>query len=66
MKEKLREILKPYPTSVCHDCAGAAGGRIPEGHMYTGYVVKCDVCGKRKSCTEPRDFGYPKFKGFQN
>ena len=56
--------LKLYPAWMCHDCGVAARGgplRALAGAAY--YKSKCEVCGKVRSVTEPRDYGYPEFKG---
>lgn len=51
-----------YPTWVCTECAEAAGGKMPVDHLATWHYDKCDVCGgEKKTVTQPRDFGYPKF-----
>lgn len=57
--------LKPYPTWVCLECAYKAGGMFPQGLISTFHKGKCDVCGKSKAVTEPRDYGYPKFGGHE-
>lgn len=54
---------KPYPVWVCHDCAIKSGGRQPGIATYHENI--CDVCGEKKSVTQPRDYGYPRFKGFR-
>lgn len=41
---------------ICNRCAEKAGGRIPDGHIATWHWDICDACGKRKPCTQPRDF----------
>jgi hypothetical protein len=56
------EEKKPYPTWTCIRCAMEAGGR--QASLSTFHYDKCDVCGKDKAVTQPRDFGYPNFKGF--
>lgn len=57
--------LKPYPVWVCHDCALAAGW-VPQGNnCSTQHVGTCDVCGHLRCVMEPRDYGYPVFKGFE-
>jgi len=54
--------LKDYPTWICQECGSkyhTGGGTV----ISTWHKNKCDVCGKQKYVTEPRDFGYPKFPG---
>ena len=49
-----------YPSRVCQSCGDKASGtRV--NLIATWHEGKCDVCGKIKPVTEPRDFGYPKF-----
>lgn len=43
---------------ICADC-GKKHGRILENHLSTWHEDLCHWCGKCKSVTEPRDFGYP-------
>lgn len=60
--------LKKYPTWVCSDC-GKAGltsksvDRYMPEEVSTFHKGICGVCGKELSVTQPRDYGYPKFKG---
>ena len=42
---------------VCRDCATERGANIPPNHLPTWHVDTCDLCGKEKEVTEPRDFG---------
>lgn len=59
------EKLKPYPTWICNDCGNKAcysQHRHPS-LMSTYHIGICDVCGEKTFVTEPRDFGYPKFRG---
>lgn len=56
-----REI-KTYPSWVCFDCARKAGGKEP--FCPTMHEATCPVCERFKMVTEPRDFGYPAFRGF--
>ena len=51
-----------YPTWVCYDCAVEAGYQPRSNHVSTFHIGICGVCKQEKSVTEPRDFGYPKFK----
>jgi hypothetical protein len=56
-----------YPNVVCIDCLTEAHNDTNHGNSkinqyYTCYVVKCQVCGCVKECTEPRDFGFPDFE----
>lgn len=52
-----------YPKWICIDC-GHKHGHFPEGHIATFHAGdKCGWCGRDDvSVTQPRDFGYPKFK----
>lgn len=50
----------PYPSWVCHDCATAAGGVARRDS--TWHEEPCQVCGMTKAVTQPRDYGYPRFK----
>lgn len=49
-----------YPGWICDPC-GQKHGRMPEGHLATWHVDTCGWCGEATSCTEPRDFRYPKW-----
>ena len=51
-----------YPGWTCHDCAVEAGGMFPPGHVATWHPDICPVCGDTRGVTEPRDYGYPKYK----
>jgi len=54
-------VQADYPVWVCFDC-GNKHGRMPEGHMATWHADTCGWCGRESvSCTEPRDFRYPKW-----
>jgi len=50
-----------YPAFVCYDCAIAAGGKLLHENA-TYHEGNCGVCGKMRSITEPRDYGFPNFK----
>lgn len=53
--------MNNYPFCwVCEECALVAGGKMPENHMATWHIGKCDSCGRKQAVTDPRDFGYPK------
>jgi hypothetical protein len=56
--------VKPYPDQVCSSCGEQH--QIKEiRHSCSFSVGTCDVCKDEKiAVTSPRDFGYPKFKGF--
>lgn len=45
-----------YPDWVCADC-GMKHGRHNPG-IATWHLGRCDICGKEKAVTEPRDFGH--------
>lgn len=47
-----------YPQWICDSC-GVKHGKKPCGTA-TWHMGTCDVCGKYKSVTEPRDFGHLK------
>jgi predicted RNA-binding Zn-ribbon protein involved in translation (DUF1610 family) len=48
---------------ICVDCGNELIGQMPDGHLATFHYDICGVCGKRKICTEPRDFNWrPIFK----
>lgn len=57
----MTDAKKPYPMWVCNECAIKAGGVTSRCSTY--HSEKCDVCRKVKAVTQPRDFGYPRFKG---
>lgn len=50
-----------YPDWVCADCAKPVAKRFPSGDS-TSHEGTCDVCGQKKSVTQPRDYGYPDFR----
>jgi len=56
-------MTKEYPSWVCQDCGSKAsdGKQYPQSTWHEGV---CDICGKTKPVTEPRDFYYPVFKNF--
>lgn len=54
--------MSEYPSWVCTPCAKAAGAKWPEGHVATFHQDQCGVCLKITEVTQPRDWGYPKFK----
>ncbi len=43
---------------VCLDCGKKYGRRLPD--MATWHKGKCNICGKEKNVTQPRDFGHLK------
>lgn len=51
--------MENYPTWVCAECGLKASGR--HAGVATWHEDVCDVCGQKKTVTEPRDFGYPNF-----
>lgn len=53
--------MKDYPSDVCFDCGRKHGSRLPTAATVHDGV--CEVCGKKRPVTEPRDFGYPHFPG---
>lgn len=62
---RMKTKLKAYPTQVCFDCG--------KQYMRPGFKIGCptvhddvcQVCGAVIGVTEPRDFGYPVFPGFE-
>jgi len=50
-----------YPAWACKSC-GSKYGRLPVRvqRVATYHWGTCDVCGKKASVTEPRDFGHLK------
>jgi len=55
---------KNYPNRVCRECGlKASGGKAFT--LSTFHKNICDVCGEEKHVTEPRDFFYPIFEGFE-
>lgn len=61
---KVTKKPRPYPTQVCMDCGKKASkGKSFSVSTYSDGV--CQVCFKFKEVTEPRDFFYPEFKGFE-
>ena len=58
---KIKVTEENYPPWTCSDCAYAAGGHWPDGHVGTFHHNICPVCGEEKAVSEPRDFRYPKF-----
>lgn len=59
--------LKPYPTWVCIECGANAAieQHLPVMKVSTFHEGICGICGKTKAVTEPRDYGYPKFEGYE-
>jgi hypothetical protein len=53
-------IIQPsgYPTWICSACGTKYGRRAPA--IATWSVGECDICGRTKPVTEPRDFGHLK------
>jgi hypothetical protein len=62
-RAKATDCRKPYPSWVCADCCTKAGGkhRRADG-ISTWHTGDCEVCGITQWVTQPRDYGYPKFK----
>ncbi len=59
----MKKKLKAYPTWVCQECALANGGRLFPNHVSTIHKGRCGICKKMRWVTQPRDYGYPQFKG---
>ena len=52
-----------YPQQVCNDCGNKAQRDKSKIFTVSTYNMGlCDVCGKDKAVTQPRDFGYPHFE----
>jgi hypothetical protein len=60
----MTDKLKPYPSLVCQECGSKASKRGQKS-ISCWHEGKCDICEKEKSVTEPRDFFYPKFEGYE-
>lgn len=41
---------------ICLDCGSTYGRHLPG--LATWHTDRCDLCGKKTPCTQPRDFGY--------
>ena len=61
-----------YPHWVCYDCGIEAYKETSKYRelgepilISTYHVGRCHVCGKEKPVTEPRDFRYPNFVGYE-
>lgn len=64
-----KQELKRYPYDICHECGMTAKTclhPLRKQIVATYRVAQCAVCGETKEVTEPRDYGYPKFKGFSD
>lgn len=61
MKKKIDDSSPLYPHWVCAECGKEAMEKAgTEGLLFsTFHKGRCGVCGKEKSVTELRDFGYP-------
>lgn len=49
---------REYPQWICYECGIEHGRRTPG--LATWHLDTCDVCGKNRAVTEPRDFGHLK------
>jgi hypothetical protein len=47
-----------YPQWVCADCGIEWGKHAPATMRATWHEDICGICGRSKTCTEPRDFGH--------
>lgn len=54
-----KQPLTRYPAAICTDCAQAAGGRMPSGHMATFWTDTCPVCERETSVAGLNDFCHP-------
>ena len=61
--------LKSYPKWVCSECGvkaiHKAGYNLSSDTRSTFHYDYCDVCGKMRAVTEPRDYKYPSFEGHE-
>lgn len=53
-------IAQEQPDWVCAPCGEAWASGRARSRFSTWHPDTCGVCGKKTSCTEPRDFGYLK------
>ena len=56
--------MKKYPKYVCREC-GLKASKGQSFRVSCCHKGKCGICGKIKNVTEPRDFFYPKFRGYK-
>ena len=67
--EKINPMVKPYPVWVCAECALGVLNEEEKtnlkDHLSTFHTGICGVCNKEKAVTEPRDFNYPIFDGYE-
>lgn len=52
------KTIKNYPVWICFDCGDKYCYGMPAGHVWTSHEGRCDVCGRIRNVTEPRDFGH--------
>lgn len=45
---------------VCEECARAAGGRMPPGHVCGWWIERCVDCGREREVTAMRDWVWPR------
>jgi len=60
--------LRPYPIWCCIECATdqlEKEGRTFSRLICTFHQGICGVCFEERVITEPRDFGYPQWEGFE-
>lgn len=55
--------MHSYPSNVCYECARQARGEMPAGVTASMHKGRCDVCRKDAIVADPRDYGWPTFKG---
>ena len=48
-----------HDVSVCRECAIAAGGRWPVGHLATAWMGECRSCGEVKGVCATTDWEWP-------
>jgi len=45
--------------SICVDCADTLGGKWPKGHLATGWVGDCGICGETTEVVSVGDYNWP-------
>lgn len=55
--------MSSYPSYICDECAKSNGGKWPEGHLSTFHRAKCGWCDCICDVANPRNWGYPTYKG---
>jgi len=66
MKKKMTQAennTSAYPSWICEQCAIKNGGKYKDYSISTWHIHQCGWCQEFNSVTDPRDFGYPHYKG---